>query len=668
MLRAGEAPFEVVSGARGEAREQLRRAVDTGQPITLPEARLRTADGSEVVLMRSFIPVTDASGEVVGAIETLRDLSAESRVHARYKELIEREKARAEELERQVEDRTRQLTAALEEVTRLSRVDSLTRTLNRRAFFEHADQGLRMAHRHGRSAALLMCDLDHFKHVNDTHGHQAGDVILARVAAALEQSLRKTDKIGRFGGEEFVVLLTETDATSVMQVAERCLDAVRAIPVSELIPGASGPQTVSLGAAVFPDHGDDLERLLQRADEALYRAKRAGRDRAVLHADEPEGEPPPPAADDRSRLLVVGAGRERVDAYVRALGDRYEVEVAASAAEGLVLARERQLGAIVAEETLPDGSGLEFLRETLAVAPEAVRILALTTRDVVLAVRGIDSAHVDELVIGDDDAAGISGAIEQGRLRRELVRENLLRLPDAISCVHAGHLAALDEVLTSEAVRLELRPLAYATGELLGYEAVTRVDHPLFDGPESLFTAAARLGSVWELGRVIRKKLARAVADVPQGALLFAALHPAEVSDPELVSGHGELARHADQIVFEITQRASIRDSSWFRTAVDGVRGRGFRLAIGELGSGTASLVSVANLSPAFVKIDGELVRGLDSSGPRRNLVRSIVRYCDEEGILAVAEGVETEAEARAVRELGCHILQGDFLGPPREP
>jgi diguanylate cyclase (GGDEF)-like protein len=300
ILESGVSPFEVFGRPQEDEHVQLRQALETGRAITLPEARVRAADGSEAVMMQSFIPVLDQEGACIGAISMFRDLSAEARVHSRYTELIAAEKARAEDLERQVEDRTRQLTAALEEVTRLSRVDPLTQTFNRRAFTEYASQALQLAQRHDRIAALLMCDLDHFKYVNDTYGHQAGDTILQEVARGLDRSLRSTDKVGRFGGEEFIVLLTETEAENVAQVAERCRQAVRSIPVASLVPGMPGPQTVSIGAAVYPEHGESLDTLLRCADEALYQAKGAGRDCAVLYTVGRESGPSGARARDDS--------------------------------------------------------------------------------------------------------------------------------------------------------------------------------------------------------------------------------------------------------------------------------------------------------------------------------------------------------------------------------
>jgi diguanylate cyclase (GGDEF)-like protein len=136
-------------------------------------------------------------------------------------------------------------------------------------------------------------DLDHFKDVNDHHGHVAGDLVLGAVAIGLQDEVRDHDLVGRFGGEEFVVLLAGVDSADgdeVLAIAERIRLRVAALRVE--IPTPDGPLTVagltaSIGAAVHPGHGDDVGTLMQAADAALYAAKRAGRNTVRLAAQPP---------------------------------------------------------------------------------------------------------------------------------------------------------------------------------------------------------------------------------------------------------------------------------------------------------------------------------------------------------------------------------------------
>lgn len=168
--------------------------------------------------------------------------------------------------------------------------DSKTGLLNAAAWHVRAERELHRAGRHRQPAAALILDLDHFKSVNDKHGHLVGDQVLSSVAAALRSEVRDRDLVGRFGGEEFVVLLpgmgaprlagTGGDRSELEAVAERLRCRVAELRVE--VPTPDGPMTVgglsvSVGGARFPEHGDDLRTLLEVADSALFAAKRAGR-------------------------------------------------------------------------------------------------------------------------------------------------------------------------------------------------------------------------------------------------------------------------------------------------------------------------------------------------------------------------------------------------------
>jgi diguanylate cyclase (GGDEF)-like protein len=163
--------------------------------------------------------------------------------------------------------------------------DGKTGLLNAAAWHTQAEKELRRARKREVPRGVLVVDLDHFKEVNDRHGHLAGDRVLAAVADALRTEVRERDLVGRFGGEEFVVLLAgdpngDGGTAELTAVAERIRQRIAALRVE--MPTPDGPLTVaglsaSVGAAFFPDHGTELRELLQVADTALYAAKRAGR-------------------------------------------------------------------------------------------------------------------------------------------------------------------------------------------------------------------------------------------------------------------------------------------------------------------------------------------------------------------------------------------------------
>ena len=164
-----------------------------------------------------------------------------------------------------------------------ARHDPLTGLLNRRALEEALEQETRRAGRMGRPFAVAMLDIDHFKAINDRHGHAAGDHVLKEIARVLRARLRSTDAIARWGGEEFLALLPETSPVDALAVGEAMRRAVRDATIAW--EGDAVTVTVSVGIAGWDALRDDAGSLVDRADEALYRAKRAGRDRTFAAAE-----------------------------------------------------------------------------------------------------------------------------------------------------------------------------------------------------------------------------------------------------------------------------------------------------------------------------------------------------------------------------------------------
>lgn len=161
--------------------------------------------------------------------------------------------------------------------------DALTGLFNRRFLEGSLSRELARASRKQQSLAVLMLDVDHFKRFNDSHGHPGGDTLLSAVGGVLRQLSRPEDIPCRYGGEEFTLILPDTDAPTAMARAERIREAVAALRVAHEGKPLSAV-TASLGVAVFPQHQAELEPLMEAADAALYRAKAEGRDRVVLAA------------------------------------------------------------------------------------------------------------------------------------------------------------------------------------------------------------------------------------------------------------------------------------------------------------------------------------------------------------------------------------------------
>jgi diguanylate cyclase (GGDEF)-like protein/PAS domain S-box-containing protein len=226
----------------------LSKVMTDGQPRQV-EIYLRHKNGHRVPISVRVQPMRDSGGAIVGAVEVFSDSTAKQRVEKRVSEL-----------------------------ENLAFRDSLTNLANRRYLELKVAQALQDYQQFGREYGLLLLDLDRFKHVNDNHGHDLGDAVLKVVAQTLVQTLRPADLVGRWGGEEFLVLMADVHATNLGDLAERCRVLIAESSVGH---GASRVSvTASIGATLL-NHTDSPETAFRRADELMYQSKRSGGDRTT---------------------------------------------------------------------------------------------------------------------------------------------------------------------------------------------------------------------------------------------------------------------------------------------------------------------------------------------------------------------------------------------------
>jgi diguanylate cyclase (GGDEF)-like protein len=226
-------------------------------------------------------------------------------------------------------------------------------------------------------------------------------------------------------------------------------------------------------------------------------------------------------------------------------------------------------------------------------------------------------------------------------------------------------LIALEAAIEKGEIGYVYQPIVEAvTAKIVAYEALCRPTNACFPGPAALFETAERAGRVLDLGRVCRQKSTAALDRLPDGCSLFLNIHPRELDETTLLRDE-VLTRSAHRVVLEITETAAIEDYERAREVIGRLRERGFRVALDDLGSGYAGLNALAQLQPDFVKLDMALVRRIHSKGSTRRLVTHILDFCAGEQIPVVSEGVETAEEHAIIRELGCPLVQGNFIAPP---
>jgi diguanylate cyclase (GGDEF)-like protein/PAS domain S-box-containing protein len=230
-----------------QVREQLIAAINAAKQGKASRYDVVVKMGNDLVPIDLLIaPVRDDTGEIIGLLPTAVDITERKHLEA--------------ELQRQ------------------AHLDYLTGLANRRSFMDRSEIELSRTRRYNNLLSILMLDIDHFKQINDTYGHQSGDLVLKSVARTFQEVLRNVDIIGRLGGEEFAVVLPKTGITKATEVAERLREKISAGEVA-LPDGINIRFTVSIGITALIDMNSDINMLLNEADKALYKAKQAGRNR-----------------------------------------------------------------------------------------------------------------------------------------------------------------------------------------------------------------------------------------------------------------------------------------------------------------------------------------------------------------------------------------------------
>jgi diguanylate cyclase (GGDEF)-like protein len=407
--------------------------------------------------------------------------------------------------------------------------DALTNLYNQRLFWELLGYEIGRAQRHNQKFSLLVIDLDNFKNINDSYGHNVGDRYLIGVADVLRGALRDGDILARYGGDEFVVILPDSDEEQVYLVATRILEGAAEFSLAGP-DGAKIKATVSIGFAVCPVHAVTARDLFLFADTMMYKAKSEGKN-----------------------TIIVPTENDVVEAF-RATGEK---------------------------------------------------------------------------------TALVMNAIEEQTL-----------IPYFQPIVDA------------------------ATGKVYGHEVLSRIrtDKGVMEA-EEFMEVAERLGVVTRLDYVVMEKVFRKVKEEGYGGTLFINLSPKSLILKEFIPRVLKLSREFGidhgKIVFEITERDTVKNISLLEKFVHDLKFEGFKFAIDDFGSGFSSFHYIKRFPVDFIKIEGEFIKSM--AGEKKDLafVKTMAMLAREFGIKSVAECVEDEAILAMVRQSGVDFGQGHHLGRP---
>lgn len=369
---------------------------------------------------------------------------------------------------------------ALSTMRRISVHDTLTGVYNRKGLEEEYDRAWQQSRRYSFPLGVAIIDIDRFKEINDTHGHQAGDQVLREFSQLTQRVARGTDIVARYGGDEMVVVLPQAGPADAIAFGERLLDAVHRHIFCERAQNLQLTASIGVASSVVGHAAETAQGLMARADLGLYRAKKAGRDRVVFQQPDFTGGPADTAAGDtgpaafapdrrapslrpdeaKGRVLVVDDEPGIALLFARILkkqGYDAVVENSATAAIQRLKQRDAAFDILLTDLSMPDKSGLELIDELRSVNEDLIKIVVTgnaTLDNAVLSLRRGAYDFIEKPVVADQLVAIVERAMEYGRLKAEN-RRYQLHLEDMVRDKSAALREALDKIRHSYDFTLE---------------------------------------------------------------------------------------------------------------------------------------------------------------------------------------------------------------------
>ena len=342
----------------------------------------------------------------------------------------------------------------------------------------------------------------------------------------------------------------------------------------------------------------------------------------------------------------------------------HDVVPAGHGADALQLASDRAFDVALVDYHLPFIDGLEVLQRLREVQPGCLRILVTGALDLPMIMDAVNRGEVMRVVEKPFESAGLISAVDDAMSARRRMME-VYQVQEQAASEHEKDM--LVECLEGGHTRLALQPIVSGTdASIHAFECLLRSTHSVLDGPLSIIRAAERHQMLPELGRAVSRHAAAWMEKIPEGIKLFMNLHPDELADPDgMCASLVPLQPWASRVVLEITERSRLQGIEAWDESLERVTAMGFSIAVDDLGAGYSSLSVLAELQPSVIKVDMSIVRGIDCDPRKQRLVDLLTRFAEATDACLIAEGVETEEEASALRVCGAHLLQGYLFGKP---
>lgn len=684
-----------------------QKQAQTGIPITF-----ETRQGETLAFMVNSSPILDGKNNVRGAMATFDDVTQ-----------LEKKNNELNAALRMLRNSRDKIQQQNEELEVLATRDPLTNCLNRRAFFATLEQAFQEAKECGEELSVIMCDIDHFKLVNDNYGHATGDDVIRDVAHQISTSLRSSDALGRYGGEEFCAFLPRMGILQATALAERIRQQIERSGGRVKATSSFGVTALKFGAASPAD-------LINQADEAMYLSKQSGRNR-VTSFDKKE--------EIQKSLVTQKQKQNHLERESRLLGLPDLSEINAKLKIELELAQNHNMLAAILLISLDRFKGIlhtmgQAVGEQLLTSIEQRLREALRRNDFIHQLNnevGVGSVErigqeefmvvltelqrVDEvktiarrlmdiiarpLTLVDSEvlvtcSMGVSVYPEHSDIPEDLVNKAAIAL---FAASHQGrnHLQFYtDELKTAatEAVRIESK-LSHAiereefylvyqpridlqSGRITCFEALLRWENPELGAvsPAMFIPLAEDSGIIIEIGEWVLRESCRQVRQWHERGYdirISVNLSPKQLLDEKLINKITQVLADTkiqpDWIELEITETAIMENQDVTMLSLERLKGLGIHLSIDDFGTGYSSLSYLKHFPVDILKIDRNFISDIVGDHHDQMLVKTISEIAHRFNLVVVAEGVETQEQLEQLRKYNCDEIQGYIFSKPLLP